>query len=105
MAFLPTKTRSCVNAADTGRRVAVNASIAWVSASAPAIAVRDGGQVKVSSGSQIATSGIRYGLEIPIFRARVLSDRTATGVTSDPVPAVVGMAIRGIIGPGTFSSP
>ena len=30
---------------------------------------------------------------------------TATGVASDPVPAVVGTAISGITGPGTMNSP
>ena len=103
--FLPTKTLSCVRSGVRGRRIAVKASIAWVMASAPAMAVRPGGQVSVRSGSQIAVTGMRCGLEMPTFSTRSVSERTATGVTSDPVPAVVGTAIRGRIGPGTSSSP
>ena len=69
--------------------------MAWVSASAPAIAVSDGGQVIVRSGSQMAAAGIRCGLEMPTLSVRLASEMTATGVTSDPVPAVVGTAITG----------
>ena len=49
---------------------------------------------KVSSGSQIAALGMRNGLTIPNFRpsAKVIS---AARPTSDPVPAVVGIAITG----------
>ena len=83
----------------------MKASIAWVKASAPAIAVRDGGHVIVSSGSQIAAVAIRCGLEMPTFKIRSGSEITATGVTSEPVPAVVGTAITGRIGPGTLNSP
>ncbi|MCY1528229.1 hypothetical protein D9M68_633280 [compost metagenome] len=79
--------------------------MAWVSASAPAIAVSPLGQVSVSSGSQMAVWGIRCGLDTPTFRSRALSASTATGVTSEPVPEVVGSAITGIVGPGTLYSP
>lgn len=83
----------------------MKASIAWVMASAPAMAESEGGQVRVRSGSHIATCGMRCGLEMPTFMTRSVSDRTATGVTSEPVPAVVGTAINGSTGPGTLNSP
>lgn len=67
-----------------------SACLRGASASAPEIAVSEGGQVKVSSGSQIAVCGINSGLATPTFIIRSGSARTATGVTSDPVPAVVG---------------
>jgi hypothetical protein len=57
-AFLPTKTCFCVRSASGVRRHAVNASIAWVSASAPAIAVSEGGHVQLRTGSEIAATGI-----------------------------------------------
>ena len=42
---------------------------------------------------------------MPIFKTRSVSEITATGEASDPVPAVVGMATTGRIGPGTLNSP
>jgi hypothetical protein len=48
---------------------------------------------------------MRYGLESPTFVPRWASLTTATGVASDPVPAVVGTAMSGRIGPGTANSP
>ncbi len=42
---------------------------------------------------------------MPIFVLRAVSLSTATGVTSEPVPAVVGMAMIGSSGPGTLFSP
>lgn len=81
------------------------ALLPWRSASAPAMAVSPLGQVSVSSGSQIAVWGIRCGLETPTFRSRALSASTATGVTSEPVPDVVGIAITGMTDPGTLYSP
>jgi hypothetical protein len=103
--FLPTKTRSVASSDVTGRRIAVKASTTWERASAPALAVSGAGQPTVSSGSQTAACGIRYGLEIPTLLIRSGSVSTATGVTSEPVPAVVGRATTGTIGPGTLSSP
>ena len=103
--FLPTNTRSVASADVTGCRTAVNASITCDRASAPALAVRAGGQPSVSSGSHTAVCGMMCGLEIPTLLTRSGSVRTATGVTSDPVPAVVGRATTGTTGPGTRSSP
>ena len=42
---------------------------------------------------------------MPTLSWRSLSESTATGVASDPVPAVVGTAISGMTGPGTMNSP
>ena len=67
----------------------------------PECAVTTGGAPSVSNGSQIACRGIRCELATPIFIAVVASVMTATGVASEPVPAVVGSAISGTIGPGT----
>ena len=98
--FLPTKTRSVASSAVTGRRTAVKASITCERASAPALAVSAGGQPSVSSGSQMAVCGMRCGLEMPTLLTRSGSVSTATGVTSDPVPAVVGRATTGMHGTG-----
>ena len=59
----------------------------------------------MSTGSTIAKSGIRCTLETPTFRARSGSVSTETGVSSEPVPEVVGTATSGIVGPGTRDSP
>src|SRR4051812_19312921 len=104
MTFLPMKTRPSASA-DGGRWMAVNDSTRCETASAPALAVRLGGQEYVSSGSQIATDGIRYGEEMPALSSRRLSLRTQTGVTSEPVPPVVGTAMIGSTGLGTAFSP
>ena len=68
---------------------------------------RDGRAVSltVSSGSRRATSGKRCGLTIPFFRFSRVSERMAIGVTSLPVPAVVGIRITGTPGRGTRSTP
>jgi hypothetical protein len=42
---------------------------------------------------------------MPIFIAWAGSEITATGVTSEPVPAVVGTATTGSTAPGTLFSP
>jgi len=76
-------------------------SIACESASMPECAVTMGGAPTVSSGSQIAWRGIMCGLATPIFISVAGSVITATGVASEPVPAVVGSAISGTLGPGT----
>jgi hypothetical protein len=73
----------------------------WVSASSPLAAVTAGGQPTVSSGSTRATAG-------SIGRPRMLTlircsgtASTAFAVTSEPVPAVVGTATQGAVGPVT----
>ena len=67
----------------------------------PECAVTVGGAPSVSSGSQIAWRGIRCGLATPTFICVCGSVMTETGVASEPVPAVVGSATSGRIGPGT----
>ena len=76
----------------------------WDSASRPVAAVSPGGRPSVSSGSQIARFGMRCGLMNPSFRpsSRVIS---AARPTSDPVPAVVGMAITGATAAVIFGMP
>src|SRR5690554_4816367 len=68
------------------------------------MAVIAGGKLSVSSGSNTATSGNSSADETP---ALVVSPVviTATGVTSEPVPAVVGTRIKGNRPPFTCSSP
>src|SRR5204863_8570922 len=97
-AFLPMNTASELGGSP--RSAAVNASIAWASASIPANAVTVGGQPYVSVGSTTATVGISARLEIPTLSAASGSVITDTGVTSEPVPAVVGTATTGATGPG-----
>ena len=81
---------------DTGffSRALVKASMACTMASMPVAAVTSGGRPRVSSGSSTATSGSRRAETTPFFS----SPRVVTmemGVTSDPVPAVVGARISG----------
>jgi len=63
-------------------------------ASMPVAAVTLLGRPKVSSGSRMAQSGIRRGDTTPFFSV-VGVVTMAIGVTSEPVPAVVGTRIRG----------
>ncbi|MNR37860.1 hypothetical protein D3C85_1559160 [compost metagenome] len=79
--------------------------MACTNASTPLAAVTLRGQVRVICGLTSATSGNRKSLTMPFFSCATLSERIATLVTSEPVPAVVGIAING--GPlrGTWSTP
>ena len=61
----------------------------------PLAAVGPGGRVTVSWASRMAVSGNRKSETIPFFRFSRLSVRMTMGVTSLPVPAVVGMRILG----------
>ena len=72
------------------------ASMQCVRASIPAPAVRIGGKPKVSSGSQIAASGIRFSLAKISFlpSSMIMTDPTDTSL---PVPDVVGIAIMGMV--------
>ena len=82
----------------------VYASMACTMASTPVIAVTAGGRPSVKSASSTATSGNSTGEDTP---ALVVSPVviTATGVTSEPVPAVVGTSIRGKRGPSVLPTP
>ena len=80
--------------------------MACMSASSPTAAVTAGGQPTVSSGSrEIASRGRRCWCEMPVFTRCSGTSRTATAVTSEPVPAVVGSATTGRSGPGTARPP
>lgn len=70
-------------------------STAWHRASRPVEAVTLGGMDMVSSGSTRATSGKFCGGAMAGFARLALCVITEKGVTSLPVPAVVGMAITG----------
>ena len=67
--------------------------MAWVRASSPDAAVTAGGSPRVRSGSTMATAASRRWLTIPALSRRSVSSKMALGVTSLPVPAVVGMRI------------
>ena len=71
------------------------ASMLWMSASMPEAAVTLGGQLTVSSGSMSATFGMRNGLTRPCFTLSFSLAKMAMAVHSEPVPAVVGMAMIG----------
>ena len=79
----------------------VYASSACMSASMPVAAVTPGGHETVSAGSTIASAGRRCRCETPVFVPRRGKSTTATVVTSEPVPEVVGSATSGSTGPGT----
>ena len=68
------------------------------------MAVTAGGKPRVSAASSTATSGSSTGEDTP---ALVVSPvvMTATGVTSEPVPAVVGTSTRGSLPPVTWPTP
>ncbi len=76
----------------------------WVTASMPVAAVSQDGMPSVRSGSQIARRGIRCGEMKPSLRpsSRVIS---AARPTSEPVPAVVGIAITGATAAVIFGRP
>ena len=70
----------------------------------PVAAVVAAGRPNVSSGSKIAKSGKIIGEDTPFFSSSptVMID---TGVTSEPVPAVVGTKAKGKRGPFAFATP
>ncbi len=72
----------------------VKASMAWTMASMPVAAVTCGGRPSVSSGSSTAQSGRSFGATTPFFSV-VGVVTIEIGVTSEPVPAVVGTRISG----------
>ena len=64
----------------------------------PVLAVRAGGRLRVNSGSTMAMRGSMNGLRRLTLRRCSGEARTALRVTSEPVPAVVGMAMNGADG-------
>mmetsp|Transcript_34202 Transcript_34202/g.42218 ORF Transcript_34202/g.42218 Transcript_34202/m.42218 type:complete len:216 (-) Transcript_34202:80-727(-) len=83
----------------------MNDSTAWVIASIPVAAVIPFGSDTRSSGSRIANFGIRRMSPIINFVSSSTSVTTAPKVVSDPVPAVVGIAIKGGIFFLTLNAP
>ena len=73
----------------------VYASTAWVRASRPVEAVIVFGIVSVASGSTTAISGTSPSPLRSIFTSVAASVITVNFVASEPVPAVVGMAVMG----------
>ena len=80
-------------------------SMAWVSASTPVAAVSAGGMPKVSSGSRMAASGMRYGEITSSFSWAAVSVMIVVPDTSLPDPAVVGIARIGTPGFRTRPTP
>ena len=70
-------------------------SISWVNASSPVLAVRCGGRSRVRSGSTMATFASIIALRRLALTPCSGEPRTALRVTSEPVPAVVGTAMKG----------
>ncbi len=67
--------------------------------SMPEAAVTSGGSDRVSSGSMIASVGRSRQWLIPVFTFIDSTSSTHIAVLSDPVPAVVGMAMSGLSWP------
>ena len=81
--------------------IAVNDSIAWLRMSRPLDAATCGGMVRVFSGSSMPSVGLSRRLAMPVFACSFVRSKMLTPVVSLPVPAVVGIAISGLSGPGT----
>ena len=69
--------------------------------SSPLEAATSGGMVRVLSGSSRPSVGLRRRLAMPVLACSAVRSKMLTPVVSLPVPAVVGMAISGLSGPGT----
>ena len=78
--------------------------MAWTMASMPVAAVTAGGRPSVSMGSSRAISGSSWGDTTPVLVVSPVVTM-AMGVTSDPVPAVVGIWISGRRSPVTLPMP
>ena len=78
--------------------ILTKASNACVKTSIPVSAVICGGTLRTNSASKIASSGSKLGEINGYFICRSGSVITAKEVTSEPVPLVVGIAIKGILG-------
>ena len=83
----------------------MNDSTAWVSASMPVAAVMGPGSPVIRLGSSAAISGSSFGSRKNFFSCVSVSETTAATVTSEPVPAVVGMANSGAGGCFTLNFP
>ena len=81
------------------------ASTAWVNASIPVAAVKDAGLAVMSRGSSIAMSGVQRQSTIAILTWVSVLVIMQKRVISDAVPAVVLIAINGVIGTLLLSIP
>ena len=89
---------------DTGLRCTFHSdSSACDSASRPLASVAPAGRLTISAGSTIEASGQVHGRCSECLRERPASHSVAQGVTSLPVPAVVGIAISARCGPSAGS--
>lgn len=88
MAFSAAASEKSVWAVDT------KASTAWVNTSMPVSAVTTGGTLTVSTGSSTAASGSSPSSTRGYLTSLTLSVMTAKRLTSEPVPLVVGMAVK-----------
>ncbi len=73
--------------------------------SKPVAAIAYFGSVAVTVGSISATSGISRREMMPVFAFSERRLKIAIPVVSEPVPEVVGHAMCGLTGPGTFCPP
>src|SRR5206468_3765317 len=88
-----------------GHARAVSDSSAWLMQSKPLAATTLRGNVAVTSGSISASVGIRRREMMPVLALISVRLNMAMPVVSEPVPVVVGHAICGFNGPGTFCPP
>jgi hypothetical protein len=72
--------------------------------SSPLEAATVAGMVRVLSGSSRPSVGFSRRLAMPVFACIPVRSKMLTPVVSLPVPAVVGMAMSGLSGPGTGSA-
>ena len=75
--------------------MAVQDSRLWQSTSRPDEACTAEGIVRVFRGSQMPIVGLRARWAMPVFAFFATRSKIAVPVVSDPVPAVVGTAMRG----------
>ncbi len=95
--MMPERARASV----TGlARVDTKDSSSWVKASMPSAAISSGGQVASRSGSTTAHSATSASSRKDFLKPSApCSESTAFLVASEPVPAVVGTAMKGVAGP------
>lgn len=75
--------------------MAVQLSKLWHRTSRPELAWTAEGMVRVFRGSHIPRVGLRLRCAMPVLARLETRSKIAVPVVSDPVPAVVGTAIRG----------
>src|SRR5690348_14593115 len=78
--------------------MAVQLSRLWHRTSRPELACTAEGMVRVFRGSQMPRVGLRARWATPVLARAVDRSKIAEPVVSEPVPAVVGTAMRGLRG-------